>query len=121
MIMECQCRSAKTGLNRTVDMAGLWCDLGPSDPLETNGCGLKPMVPFWGRCSTILVYFSGDWDVHWGYDLEFDPWPNVIFHQTRKRFDLLLRAIRLMSAFRVPSVRFLCSRPLARLAGRDDA
>ena len=23
----------------------------------------------------ILVYFSGNWDVHWGYDLDFDPWP----------------------------------------------
>ena len=23
----------------------------------------------------ILVSFSGDWDVHWGYDLGFDPWP----------------------------------------------
>ena len=23
----------------------------------------------------VLVY-SGDWDVHWAYDLEFDPWPN---------------------------------------------
>ena len=23
----------------------------------------------------ILVYFSGDWDVHWGYNLAFDPWP----------------------------------------------
>ena len=23
----------------------------------------------------ILVYFSGDWDVHWMYDLDFDPWP----------------------------------------------
>ena len=23
--------------------------------------------------SLILVYFSGDWDVHWGYDLDFDP------------------------------------------------
>ena len=22
----------------------------------------------------ILVYFSGDWDVYWGYDLDFDPW-----------------------------------------------
>ena len=21
----------------------------------------------------ILVYFSWDWDVHWGYDLDFDP------------------------------------------------
>ena len=24
----------------------------------------------------ILIYFNGDWDVHWGYDLGFDPWPN---------------------------------------------
>ena len=24
----------------------------------------------------ILVYSSGDWDVHRGYDLDFDPWPN---------------------------------------------
>ena len=23
-----------------------------------------------------LVYFSGDWDVHWGYDLDFEPWPS---------------------------------------------
>ena len=23
------------------------------------------------------VYFSGDWDFHWGYDLDFDPWPLV--------------------------------------------
>ena len=23
----------------------------------------------------ILVYFSGDWDVHWGYDSDFEPWP----------------------------------------------
>ena len=30
------------------------------------GCGSKPMVPFWGR-PAIVVYFSGDWDVHWGY------------------------------------------------------
>ena len=22
-----------------------------------------------------FAYFSGDWDVHWGYDLDFDPWP----------------------------------------------
>ena len=24
----------------------------------------------------ILVYFSGDCDVHRGYDLDFDPWPH---------------------------------------------
>ena len=23
----------------------------------------------------MLVYFSEDWDVHWGYDLDFDPCP----------------------------------------------
>ena len=23
----------------------------------------------------ILFFFSGDWDVHWGYDLGFDLWP----------------------------------------------
>ena len=23
----------------------------------------------------LRTYFSGDWDVHWGYDLGFDPWP----------------------------------------------
>ena len=27
---------------------------------------------------TGLVYVSGDWDVHLGYDLDFDPWPNVL-------------------------------------------
>ena len=39
------------------------------------GCGSKP-IPFWGRCTThFRTYFGGDWDVHWGYDLDFDPWP----------------------------------------------
>ena len=27
----------------------------------------------------ILVYFSGGWDVHWVYDLDFDPWPSIAF------------------------------------------
>ena len=41
------------------------------------GCGSKPIVPFWARCTThFRTYFSGDWDVHWGLtDLGFDPWP----------------------------------------------
>ena len=35
-------------------------------------------IPFWGRCTThFRTYFSGDWDVLWGYDLDFDPWPHV--------------------------------------------
>ena len=29
-------------------------------------------IPFSGFS---VAYFSGDWDVHWGYDLDFDPWP----------------------------------------------
>ena len=34
------------------------------------GYGSKLMVPFWGRCTThFKTYFSGDWDVHWGYGL----------------------------------------------------
>ena len=34
------------------------------------GCGSRPMVPFWGRCTTqFRAYFSGDWDVHWGYGI----------------------------------------------------
>ena len=46
--------------------------LGP--PIFTPyGCGSKPIVPFWGRCTSIFVYLSGDWDVHSGYDLDFDP------------------------------------------------
>ena len=44
--------------------------------MSTYGCGSKPMVPFWGRCTThFRTYSSGDWDVHWGYDLDFGPWP----------------------------------------------
>ena len=39
----------------------------------------KPMVPFWGRCTTHSTRFSGDWDVHWGYALGFDPQPDVCF------------------------------------------
>ena len=27
------------------------------------------------RCGIKSTYFSWAWDVHWGYDLDFDPWP----------------------------------------------
>ena len=42
--------------------------------VKTNG------IPFWGfRCTThFRTDFSGDWDVHWGYDLDFDPWPDLV-------------------------------------------
>ena len=30
------------------------------------------MVPIWGKCPThFRTDFSGDWDVPWGYDLDF--------------------------------------------------
>ena len=40
--------------------------------VKTNG------IPFWlvGEFTTYFrTYLSGDWDVHWGYDSDFDPWP----------------------------------------------
>ena len=41
------------------------------------GCQNRSGIPFWGGCITHLrTYSSGDWDVHWGYDLDLDPWPN---------------------------------------------
>ena len=34
------------------------------------GCGSKPMGSHFGvGAPPILVYFSGDWDVHWGYGI----------------------------------------------------
>ena len=35
-------------------------------------------IPFWGRCTTHLSLWWGLVDVHWGYDLPFDPWPFVL-------------------------------------------
>ena len=35
-----------------------------------NGCGSKPMGSHFGvGALPILVYFSGDWHVHWGYGI----------------------------------------------------
>ena len=35
--------------------------------------GQNQWYHFWGRCTThFRTYFSGDWDVHWGYDLAFE-------------------------------------------------
>ena len=47
------------------------------------GHGSKPMVPFWGRCTThFRTYFSGDWDVHWAQG--FDPQPARSRHEKEK-------------------------------------
>ena len=35
-------------------------------------------IPFWlvGEFTHFRAYFSWEWDVLFGYDLDFDPWPN---------------------------------------------
>ena len=48
-----------------------------SDPLFNMAVGQKQWYYFRIGAPPILVYFGGDWDVHWGYDLDFDPWPYV--------------------------------------------
>ena len=52
----------------------LWVSLRNTNVVQdkfenASHIGSKPMVPFWGRCPPILVYFRWDWDVHWGYGL----------------------------------------------------
>ena len=45
--------------------------------VKTNG------IPFWlvGEFTThFRTYFSGDWDVHRGYDLDFDSWPYIYIY-----------------------------------------
>ena len=45
----------------------------------TSGCGSKPMGSHFGVgefTTHFRTYFSGDWDVHWKYDLDFDSWPS---------------------------------------------
>ena len=43
----------------------------PTHVAQTNG------IPFGVGTTHFRTYFSGDWDVHWGYDLGFDPWPDA--------------------------------------------
>ena len=44
-------------------------------PYTNMAVGQNQWYHFGVGAPPILVYFSGDWDVHWGYDLDFDPWP----------------------------------------------
>ena len=64
----------------------------PHFSLLANGCGSNQWYHFGvGKFTThFRTYFSGDWDVHRGYDLDFDPWPN-----RRARLDVRLTMIRL--------------------------
>ena len=43
--------------------------------LAGYGCGSKPMGSHFGVGAPPILVNRGDWDVHWGYDLHFDPWP----------------------------------------------
>ena len=47
----------------------------PQEKTDPYGCGSKPMAPFWGCTTHFTLFYGVDWDVHWGYDLDFDPWP----------------------------------------------
>ena len=53
--------------------------------------GQNQMYHFGVAAPPILVYFSGDWDVHRGYDLDFDPWP----HHSRKDHSRYINALGL--------------------------
>ena len=57
------------------------------------GCGCQNRfgIPFWlAGAPHLRTYFSGDWDVHWGYDLDFDPWPqNERGKEVRQCLELL--------------------------------
>ena len=44
---------------------GIGSSSGQWDFMLPFGCVSKPMVPFWGRCTThFRTYSSGDWDLH---------------------------------------------------------
>ena len=45
-----------------------------STKTHTYGCQ-NQWYHFGVGAHPILVYLSGDWDVHWGYVRDFDPWP----------------------------------------------
>ena len=35
----------------------------------SRSCGSKPTIPFWVFARHVRTYFSGHWDVHWGYGI----------------------------------------------------
>ena len=55
--------------------------MGSSKDFCGRGCQHCFGIPFWlvGEFTThCTIYFSGDWDVHWGVRA-FDPWPYLFF------------------------------------------
>ena len=70
----CQLYELHLSLERGV-LDGLWVVSQPSnrEPVSIWLWVKTNEIPIWG--THFRTYFSGDWDVHWGYDLSFDPWP----------------------------------------------
>ena len=62
------------------------------------------MVPFWGRCTTHFVYFSGDWE--W----DFEAWPRLSLHLAQAA---AVRGLR--PELVPPGARVLCPVGLAGL------
>ena len=52
-----QSRTIRSGVSSNYTSAAL---SAKNSPMDSFGCGSKPMVPFWGRCTTdVRTYFSG--------------------------------------------------------------
>ena len=64
------------GKRPTMAVRGVLASKIPKDSFSIWLWRSKPFwdQPFWG-IGEFTTHFSGDWDVHWGYDLDFDPWP----------------------------------------------
>ena len=62
----------------------IWRWVGDHPPLA-HGCGSKPMGSHFrvGEFTLFRTYFSGDWDVHWGYGL--------LTHGPHELFNLILK------------------------------
>ena len=69
--------------------------LHPENPPLTIICqmaaGQNQWYHFGVGAPPTFVYLSGDWDVNWGYDLDFDPWPNRGFMDVGQLFAHLHR------------------------------
>ena len=74
--------------------------------VKTNG------IPFWGRCTThFKTYFSGDWDVHWGYgilthgQMKVSRITTSSMHFTKSSSPMQLPLVLEMTARMMPSVK----------------
>ena len=64
----------------SVIMAWTQAERGAQQPevlLREMAVGQHQWNHFGVGAPPILAYFSWDWHVPWGYDLDVDPWPNL--------------------------------------------